>query len=59
MKGFLEGWGSEYEEVDIKDEKSSALLIKGFSITNIENPLQDPAIQKSSKKACEILEKGP
>ncbi|CAG8622029.1 4623_t:CDS:2 [Ambispora leptoticha] len=59
MKGFLEGWGSEYEETDIKDGKSPALLIKGFSITNLENPLQDPAIQKSSKKAYEILEKGP
>jgi len=40
--------------VDIKDGKSPALLIKGFSITNLENPLRDPAIQTSSKKAYEI-----
>ncbi|CAJ0761218.1 16468_t:CDS:2 [Entrophospora sp. SA101] len=52
-------YGSEYEEVDIKDGKSPALLIKGFSITNLENPLQDPVIKESSKKAYKILEKGP
>jgi len=45
--------------VDIKDGKSPALLIKGFQISNLKNPLQDPAIQTSSKKAYEILEKGP
>ncbi|MCE8163938.1 MAG: site-specific DNA-methyltransferase [Candidatus Moeniiplasma glomeromycotorum] len=59
MKQFLEGWGSEYQEVDIKDGKSTALLVKGFSIKNIENPLNDPHIQTSSQKAQVILEKGP
>ncbi|RHZ37533.1 site-specific DNA-methyltransferase [endosymbiont GvMRE of Glomus versiforme] len=59
MKEFLEGWGSEYEAADIKDGKSPALLIKNFSIANLKNPLQDPTIQASSKKAYEILEKGP
>jgi adenine-specific DNA-methyltransferase len=59
MKKFLEGWGSEYQEVDIKDGKSPALLIKGFLTKNLENPIQDLAIQASSKKAYEVLEKGP
>jgi len=59
MKEFLENWGSEYEEINIKDGKSPALLIKNFSIENLKNPFQDPAIQASSKKAYEILEKAP
>ncbi|MCE8168183.1 MAG: site-specific DNA-methyltransferase [Candidatus Moeniiplasma glomeromycotorum] len=59
MKRFLEGWGSEYQEVDIKDGKYPALLIKGFSAKNLENPLNDSAIQTSSQKAQTILEKGP
>jgi adenine-specific DNA-methyltransferase len=59
MKEFLEGWGSEYQEVDIKDGKSPALLIKKFLNQNLENPLNDLAIQASSQKAQAILEKGP
>ncbi|CAI2175670.1 14112_t:CDS:2, partial [Funneliformis geosporum] len=32
--------------------------MKGFSMKNIQNPLNDPAIQVSSQKAYQILEKG-
>jgi len=59
MKSFLEGWGSEYEEINLKEGKSPALLIKGFSIKNIQSPLNDPVIQTSSQKAYEIYKKGP
>jgi adenine-specific DNA-methyltransferase len=59
MKSFLESWGSEYEEIDIKDGKSPALLIKDFSLDNLQIPSKDPIIKASSKKAYEIYEKGP
>ncbi|MCE8167839.1 MAG: hypothetical protein I3273_04515 [Candidatus Moeniiplasma glomeromycotorum] len=57
MKRFLEGWGSGYQETDIKDGKSPILLIKDFSTKNLKKLLNDLAIQNSSQEVRAILEK--
>ncbi|MDF2542685.1 MAG: site-specific DNA-methyltransferase [Herbinix sp.] len=67
MKEYLEAWGSKYIEMDIKDGRPKALVIKGASIPHISeeqnidnNPVVnfvgdlDEEILKAEKKAIRI-----
>jgi len=56
MKKWLEEWGMEYEESDLKDGVFPALVIKGFK--NFSNPQQDPLLKISQEKAQKKLKEG-
>src|SRR5690606_10305175 len=73
IKKWLEDWGSKYSEVDLKDGRPKALLLKGSPVPvigNIEildnNPvvkdskvMNSTAVKAASKKAEKILETSP
>lgn len=65
MKGFLEAWGSRYEQRDIQDGRAKAFVLKGAPVPNIskkqnldnepvvedEVVFNNPLIQLARKKA--------
>lgn len=55
MKAWLEAWGSQYVEQDLKDGKAKALVIKGAS-SPAEEPLDlnDPVLLKARAEAERI-----
>ncbi len=73
MRETLELWGSNYIEVDLKDGRPTALLIKGSPVPKIsnlnlldnnpvvsqKNVTESSAVAISKKNAEKILDKGP
>lgn len=51
MNEWLQEWGVNYLQKDIKDNKGKALLIDGFDYKNPESPKNKIILNKSRKKA--------
>ncbi len=58
MKTLLEEWGTGYEDLDLADGRRPALALKGVSDPLADEPLDDPVVAKSRKKALAIWKRG-
>ncbi len=59
IKKWLENWGSEYNEVDIKDGKKKALLLKGASFDKERGIITpDKTLERARLAAEEFLKAG-
>lgn len=59
LKEWIEGWGSDYIEKDLKDGKAKALVIKGAPLPIISSfSSKDPTLIASAKAAKKVLEGG-
>lgn len=57
MKDWLEGWGSRYEEVNLDDGCSSALVLKGYTPNALPN-VNARILQKARSAATKRLDAG-
>jgi len=59
IKKWVEAWGSEYEERDLKDGFVSALILKGAKDPRkLSNLLSDPIVAKANRRATKIRNRG-
>lgn len=53
IKKWVEGWGSKYVEVDIKDGKKKALLLAGSSFDKLQGVVTPSLILEEARQAAE------